>query len=382
VAATPISPRLRGNNHKQRRPLSASFIHPRWKSLHVSPRNPQRRGRHAPHQKRDECPHATLGVSPGPDQIPRHSHRDLDALSAACLPRGALNLSFPRRAPLIAALALVLLPGCGRDESELGSRNANGTLIRAVKSNFSDIRVRENGSVRNLIFVEPSGLETRQSSIDLKRPGRLMLGYSELMFGSFLFKHPQPRVLIVGLGGGAMVRFLNHHFPETRVDAVEIDPVVVALADELFGTRPHPGTRIFTEDALLFLQHDHGKYDAIYMDAFLEPGDDTDPRGIPQKLKTAEFLKGLHRHLTPGGVVAFNIVEHPGLSRDLESISAAFPVVHTAKAPGTGNHVVIASPDPAGRTSENLRAAGRALDAALDPGFSFEMLASLLSPEK
>ncbi len=205
-----------------------------------------------------------------------------------------------------------------------------------------------------------------------------MLGYSNVIFGSFLFKHPQQRALVVGLGGGAMVRFLNHHFPKTEVDAVELDPVVVKLAAELFGTRPSAGTRIFTEDAILYLQRDHGKYDVIYMDAFLEPGADTDARGIPKKLKTVEFLKGLHRQLNPGGVVAFNIAEHPELAGDLEAIAEAFPVVYQAVAPDTKNHVVIALKDPGKRSPEGLRVAGRALDQSYDTGFSFESLVELL----
>jgi spermidine synthase len=279
-----------------------------------------------------------------------------------------------------AAVALMLLVhGCGGDESELGSSNAKGTLIHAVKSDFSDIRVREMGTVRNLIFAEPSGLEVLQSSIDLKQPGRLMLAYSNAMFGSFLFKHPQQRVLVVGLGGGAMVRFMNHHFPKTQVDVVEIDPVVVALADEYFGTRASPGTRIFTEDAIQYLQRDHGKYDTIYMDAFLEPGSETDAHGIPKKLKTVEFLKGLRRHLNPGGVVAFNIIEHPDLDGDLQAISEAFAVVHAAKVPTTNNHVVIASPEPVKQRPGSLRDAGSELDRRLKVGFSFEGLAELLN---
>lgn len=205
-----------------------------------------------------------------------------------------------------------------------------------------------------------------------------MLGYSELMFGSFLFKQPQERVLVVGLGGGAMVRFLNHHFPAMRVDAVEIDPMVVGLAGELFGTKPGASTRIFTEDAIVYLQRDHGKYDVIYMDAFLEPGMETDARGIPKKLKTVEFLKGLHRQLTPGGVVAFNIAEHPELAGDLEAISEAFPTVFRAIAPGTKNHVVIASPNPERLGREALRMAGKELDLRLQLGISFEGLAGLM----
>ena len=286
--------------------------------------------------------------------------------------------SFTKPAAICALATTFLVAGCGRGVTEIGDTNANGTLTREVKSEFSHIRVRENGSVRSMLFVEPDGLEVRQSAIDLKRPGELALSYTRAMFASLLFKHPQERVLVVGLGGGSMVRFLNHHFPDTRVDAVEIDPAVVTIAEEVFGTRESPGTKIFTEDAFKFLARDQGKYDAIYMDAFLEPGEDTDARGIPKRLKTIEFLKGLRRHLGEGGVVAFNLAEHPGLKRDFEAIAAAFPVVYTSQVPGTRNHVVIASPDPADTAPESLREAGRELDRTLRVGVSFERAAEML----
>jgi len=43
------------------------------------------------------------------------------------------------------------------------------------------------------------------------------------MFSSYLFLPRPEHVLIVGLGGGSMVRFLEHHEPDLKIDVVEID---------------------------------------------------------------------------------------------------------------------------------------------------------------
>ena len=143
-----------------------------------------------------------------------------------------------------------------------------GEIIHEVQSAYSHIRVREREKIRSLMFVDgESGLEQRQSAIDMDAPEEMQLGYTRSLFASFLFRHPQERVLIVGLGGGGMVRFLNHHFTETQVDAVEIDPEVVKIAADYFGTREGERTTIHTEDAFVYLKSLHGPYDAIYMEA-------------------------------------------------------------------------------------------------------------------
>jgi len=286
-------------------------------------------------------------------------------------------MSASRFFPAIIACIFVLA-GCAQPVVPSERELLEGTMLLQVKTPYSTALVREKGSIRSLYFVEPSGLAVRQTSIDMDSPGRLLVPYTRTMFASFLFKNPQDRVLIVGLGGGSMVRFLNHHFPRTQVDAVEIDPEIVKIAAEHFGTKPGRRTRIFTEDAIRYLQRDQGKYDVIYMDAFLEPGADTDARGIPKHLKTVRFLKSLHQKLSPGGVVAFNIVDHAGMSRDLRSIAEAFPSVRVFRVPGTKNFSVIASPEPAVPTADTLRARGRDLDRTLKVGFSFESMVDLM----
>ena len=129
--------------------------------------------------------------------------------------------------------------------------------------------------MRCLTFVDPKGREERQSAIDMKNPHAMQLGYTSSFFASLLFREPQERVLIVGLGGGGMVRFLNHAFPQTLVEAVEIDRVVVDVAKDYFGTKEGPMTKIHVADAFDYLKETHGPFDALYMDAFLQPSVDS-----------------------------------------------------------------------------------------------------------
>ena len=175
-----------------------------------------------------------------------------------------------------------------------------------------------------------------------------------------------------------MVRFLNRHFPSTAVDAVEIDPEIVRIASEYFGTRPGPRTRIITEDAFVLLGRAAERYDVIYMDAFLKPCGDTDAVGVPLQLKTVEFLKSLHRSLEEGGMVVFNLNPHEGTGKDLEAIRSAFPQVYEFQVPRRNNLVAVATRAGGRAGREALEAAARDLDRARDAGFSFQDVARQL----
>lgn len=255
------------------------------------------------------------------------------------------------------------------------------TLVCEERSEYSHIRVKDTGPVRTLYFVRDNGQEVVETAMDLERPHLLQVPYTRAMFASHLFLPRVERVLIVGLGGGAMVRFLGHFFPDTAVDAVEIDPVVVRIADERFGTRPGARTRIFTEDAFAFLKRAEEPYDVIYMDAFLKPDEDTDATGVPLRLKTVAFFKSLHRNLKPGGLVVFNLNPHPGSKDDVQSIRDAFPAVYLFPLPHRRNTVVVGSLSEERATPASLKAAAAALDGKRDHGFSFANVAALLRDE-
>lgn len=243
----------------------------------------------------------------------------------------------------------------------MSSASTVGSLEHEEVSAFSHIRVRRAGDVRALTFVRDNGQEVIQSRVDLAAPHTLVSPYARSMFASYLYQ-PQPRrVLIVGLGGGAMVRFLTHHEPHVQIDAVEIDPAVVRLADQYFGVRSGGQVRVHTADAVKFVESVTDRFDMILMDAFLRPSSDTDTTGVPTRLKTLEFLGRLKQALAPGGVVAFNVNEHASMADDIAAITTAFGQVAVYRSPPSDNKVVIAAA-AAMPTDDELRARLGALE--------------------
>src|SRR5882672_7498879 len=88
------------------------------------------------------------------------------------------------------------------------------------------VAVSEQAGVRYLHI----GGDAIQSAMRLAKPDRLELHYTRAMMGFLLF-HPQPKkLLMIGLGGGSMPRFLHRAFPAARIMALEISPEVVAAS--------------------------------------------------------------------------------------------------------------------------------------------------------
>jgi len=270
-----------------------------------------------------------------------------------------------------ALLAVVLLAAAGAFMVwSMSPARTIGRLEHEEVSDFSRIRIRRDGDIRALTFVRDNGQEAVQSRVDLTAPHTLLSPYARGMFASYLYQ-PQPRrVLIVGLGGGAMVRFMTHHEPQVQIDAVEIDPAVVRLAGEYFGVRSGGNVRVHTADAVAFVENTAERYDVIMMDAFLRPSGDTDATGVPAGLKTVAFLSRLKRALTPGGVVAFNINEHDGMGNDIAAVVAAFGHAVVYRCPPSNNKVVIATESGVAADNE-LRARISGLDARFGGALSF-----------
>ena len=277
-----------------------------------------------------------------------------------------------RRSVVAPALLAVALLGAGVALVvwSMSPGRTFGSLEHEEVSAFSRIRVRRDGDVRAMTFVRDNGEEVVQSRVNLTAPHTLVSSYARGMFASYLYQPHPRRVLIVGLGGGAMVRFLTHHEPQVHIDAVEIDPAVVRLADQYFGVRSGGNVRVHTADAVTFVESTADRYDLILMDAFLRPSSDTDTTGVPTRLKTLAFLGRLKRALAPAGVVAFNVNEHASMADDIAAIAAAFGHVVVYRCPPADNKVVIAA-EGGMATDDEMRARIGALDARFGGALSF-----------
>jgi spermidine synthase len=253
-----------------------------------------------------------------------------------------------------------------------------GELEYEGRSDYSHILVRRRGPIRSMLFVRDTGEEVLESQIDLRQPHVLQFEYLRHMFASYLFRDQQQDVLIVGLGGGGMVHFLRHIDPEVRIDAVEIDPEVVKLADQFFNVRTEGNINIATADGLKFIADAKKPYDVIYMDAFLKPSADTDGTGAPLALRTRQFYKQLQGKLKPGGVVVFNLNPHPQLSEDIRAIAEAFPQTYVFPLTRFGGAVAVGSTAQKRIEPQELIRRGKALQRRFKSDVSLEELARRL----
>lgn len=271
-------------------------------------------------------------------------------------------LSLFRFASWLAVIGCALLASCA------------GTLVHEERSEFSHIRVVDSGGQRALYFLGSSGVEVVETLMDLRHPEILQHAYSRTAMASLLYV-PQPSsCLLIGLGGGAIVRFLDHHFPQLQLDVVEIDPVVVRVAREHFGTTESQRTRIHVADGREFLERGGARYDLILIDAHLHPEVRTDGAGHPLSLQGEAFYRSVRARLKPGGIAMFNLIAGRDAEAYLASIRAAFASADVYRPKETGNILVFVSPDRALADEAALRLRARELDTHGGHGFLFEQL--------
>lgn len=117
------------------------------------------------------------------------------------------------------------------------------------------------------------------------------------------------RVLVMGGGGYSLPKYLAAYVPEARVDVVEIDPAITALAREFFfldeclektGAEKDGRLRLVTGDAWGFVRAAAEPYDVIVNDAF----SGNRPLG---PLTSSEGAATVRAHLAADGVYLANV---------------------------------------------------------------------------
>jgi spermidine synthase len=283
-------------------------------------------------------------------------------------------------AGLLGALALAVLAGgvwfvldSSRQVGRGGDRR--GRTEYDVKSEYSHIKVTREGNIRTLWFVRDNGEEVVESQQDLSRPHELLVDYTRFMFLSYLFRPKQEKVCIVGLGGGSMVHFLKHYDPKVKVDVVEIDPVIVSVAEKFFGVKSGGSVNIITKDAFEYLPKTDARYDVIYMDAFLKPSRATDEPGVPLRLKTIRFYKDVQKKLNPDGLMVFNLNPHSKIDEDVKTIREAFAQTYVFHLPNFGGLVVVGSLSEKRLTPAALRPVADEIDRRFRTSYTFRGMA-------
>lgn len=172
-----------------------------------------------------------------------------------------------------------------------------GQLVHIDRDEHGVMEVIDDQYTRSLYF----GTAARQSSMSHADPLTLVLSYTRAMLAGLLFQ-PRPReILLIGLGGGSLVRFLAHHYPEADITVVEYRQAVIDIARRFFRLPEQPRIRILQGDGTEFI-HNRAQplYDLILVDAF-------DAAGLHPGIACEGFLHGCQQRLREQGVIALNL---------------------------------------------------------------------------
>lgn len=169
-------------------------------------------------------------------------------------------------------------------------------VIYQKDTQYHRLFVTEDSEERHLRFDR-----SHQTAMYLDDPFETSFAYPGYLHLPVAVKPDARRVLIVGLGGGSAVKRYWRDYPEMRVDTVEIDPTVVEVAYRHFALPRDERIRVVTEDGRRFLQSTEETYDIIILDAYYADA-------LPFHLTTEEFFREVEAHLSPGGVIAYNVI--------------------------------------------------------------------------
>lgn len=249
-----------------------------------------------------------------------------------------------------ALVALSLLAACSAGSPPRPEAKAGDGVVFSRESPFGMVYVVDVGDRRALRFDTPDG--DNQSEISLSDPLAVPIEFVRLAAAAIAYTGAPRRVMMIGLGGGNFSTMLWRAFPDTVIEVVEINPVVVEAAVEFFGVpRDDPRYRVAVGDGLEFARERKGPYDIIFVDAY----DGTD---IPAHLATRDFFALLGERLADGGVVVLNVAvpdeDEPALVGEFRAV---FDQPACYRAVVDDNLVVIGAPGPAADAARTLETA-------------------------
>jgi spermidine synthase len=213
-------------------------------------------------------------------------------------------------------------------------------IVYEVQSPYQCITVLDTADgYRQLIFDGKfDGTDPIQSAMNLAKPEELVLSYTRHIMAALPVAENLKRILIVGLGGASMQRYLHRLLPDATTETAELDPEIRDIAAKYFFFEEDDRQIVHMGDGRRFIEDSKDKYDVIFLDAF-------SATSIPYRLTTQEFLKAVKAHLTEGGVACANLWDGSADFPDqMKTYSTIFPELHVVKCSFSGNSILLALP--------------------------------------
>lgn len=140
--------------------------------------------------------------------------------------------------------------------------------------------------------------------------------------------------MVIGGGGYVYPRYIEKHWPGSRIDVAEIDPGVTEAAMQAFGLKRNTSINTISMDARNYVDElleqertggEKTRYDFIYEDAIND-------YSVPFQLVTKEFNEKISTILSDDGVYMVNLIDMYDngqfLGAVINTIKETFPYVH------------------------------------------------------
>lgn len=260
--------------------------------------------------------------------VPRFGTRmTLEILCGASILVGACGLILRKKVAAVLALPAALL-------FVVPTPKAPPTLIWNGESTYNRILVFEASGRRWLVLNDSRFAQT----IENVGGGSSGFYLDEFALGPVIA--PARNLLVLGMGAGGSIQATRAVAPEIDIDAVEIDPEVVRVAETFFRLPQHDAKlRVHIADARPWLAEETAKYDLAHIDLF---------QGgpyVPFYLTTVEFFRLVRERMTDRGVLIVNVFDRSAKHDLLDAMGATmhqvFPSLERLSRPD-GNHIVFA----------------------------------------
>lgn len=143
-------------------------------------------------------------------------------------------------------------------------------------------------------------------------PHQLITGHVwDLLMLPALFYPPSDiqRVLLLGVGGGAVIHQLRHFVKPAHIVGVELNPTHIFIAKKFFNLKA-PNIDLIEADAVAWVKNYQGEaFDMIIDDLFAEK----DGEPVPVVKANSPWFNQLLKHLKPGGMIVRNFISREEL---------------------------------------------------------------------
>lgn len=176
----------------------------------------------------------------------------------------------------------------------------DGTIVHESFDEHGLIEVIDRNGKRALHF----GSESRQSTMSLAEPNKLLSFYAQAMMSWLLFKDTCHQPLMIGLGGGLLAKYFFNTFPDCQIQVVEYRREVAKVARSHFDLPLDARIKILIGDGAHYVRKEslqqQTQHDLILVDAF-------DHAGMAQSTISAAFFDDCKSILTKDGLMVMNL---------------------------------------------------------------------------